>query len=126
MYSDKRQFGNKGEDIACMFLEKRGFVVLNRNYLRTCGEIDIVAKKGKVIHFVEVKSASLNAAGIVSHVTRPEENIHAKKLERLYKTIELYLIDKKVDEEWQIDIIIVKIDSANKKAEVEIIENIIS
>lgn len=126
MYSDRRQFGNKGEDIACAFLMKRGFVVLDRNYLRTCGEIDIVAKKGKVLHFVEVKSASLGNTEDVSHVTRPEENIHEKKLERLYKTIELYLIDKKVEDEWQIDVIIVKIDSVNNKAEVEIIENIIS
>ena len=54
--TEKRRLGDLGENIACSFLEKRGFEIIERNYLRKWGEIDIVTKKGGVVRFIEVKS----------------------------------------------------------------------
>jgi len=126
MYSEKRQFGNKGEDIACLFLTKHGFTILERNYLKKWGEIDIVAQKEGRLRFIEVKSAkeSFDAVPHVTSTYRPEDNVHPGKLRRLFRTIESYLMDKGVDCDWQIDIMTVKIDEAAGKAKVEIIENI--
>ncbi|OHA91619.1 MAG: hypothetical protein A2758_00745 [Candidatus Zambryskibacteria bacterium RIFCSPHIGHO2_01_FULL_49_18] len=124
----KRKVGDIGENIACEFLGKHGFEVIERNYLKKWGEIDIVAKKGDIIHFVEVKS--------VSHVTsykgdtfvnelRPEENMHPWKLKRLGRVIQTYLLHKKHEGDWQLDLITVKIDMVTRKARVEMIENIV-
>lgn len=122
MYSPKRQFGNIGENVACMFLEKHGFEVVERNYLRKWGELDIVAKKGKTLHFVEVKSiSSVTVAGAY----RAEENLHPQKLKRLARVMQTYLLEKRLDCDWQLDLVVVKIDETNRKATCEMLANII-
>lgn len=124
----KRKLGDIGENIACQFLEKHGFEVVERNYLRKWGEIDIVAKKGNVIHFVEVKSVScvtppVQALALDSF--RPEDNMHPWKLKRLSRTIQTYLLHKKLDCDWQLDLVTVKMDMKTRHARVEMIENIV-
>ena len=124
-----RNIGNIGEDIACRFLTKHGYRVLDRNYWAKWGEIDIVAKKSGKIYFVEVKSVSRKNPNSVIHETssyRPEENIHRNKLKRLHRTLQTYLIAKdKEDVDWQIDALIVYMDCRNREASIEQIENII-
>ena len=120
--TEKRKLGDIGENIACDFFERRGFKIIERNYLRKWGEIDITARKANVIHFIEVKS--------VTHATyadgyRPEDNMHPWKLKRLSRAIQTYLLDRKLDCDWQLDLVTVKIDQQNRKARVEIIENVI-
>jgi putative endonuclease len=126
--SQRQKIGELGEEIATVFLMKQGFEILERNYTQKWGEIDIVAMKTKKLYFVEVKAVSC-AMAYVTRVTtyRPEENMHPKKLEKLYRTIETYLMDKKVPEkvEWQLDLLCVYIDQINKKSKVKVIENIV-
>ncbi len=127
-FSEKRRFGNLGEDLACQFLMKRGFKIVKQNYLKPWGEIDIIATKGKTYHFIEVKSVAggiNNGEGVTQETFRPEENVHPKKLERLYRTIETYLMESNITDDWQLDVVTVKIDQNNKQATIEIIENII-
>ena len=127
--TDKRKLGDIGENVACDFLEKRGFEIKERNYLRKWGEIDIIAIKSNTIHFVEVKSVSCVTFDDVSHGTmgefRPEDNMHPWKLKRLSRVIQKYLLEKKLDQDWQLDLITVKIDEKKRMARAEIIENII-
>ena len=54
-----REKGNVGEDIACKFLVKNGFNVIDRNYYKKWGELDVVAKRGNELHFFEVKISPL-------------------------------------------------------------------
>ena len=56
--TEKQKIGQLGEDSACEYLIKMGYKVIERNYLKKWGEIDIVAKKDNRIHFIEVKSVS--------------------------------------------------------------------
>jgi putative endonuclease len=127
--TEKRKLGDIGENIACGFLEKRRFVVLERNYLKKWGEIDIIARKGEIIHFVEVKSVSYATLNNVSHGTdgefRPEDNMHPGKLKRLARTIQTYMLHKKLDSDFQLDLITVKMDMTTRHARVEMIENIV-
>jgi putative endonuclease len=131
MKSRKREFGDIGEDIACRFLIEHGFRVLERNYLKKYGEIDIVGIKKKKLHFIEVKTVSRENIENVNHETfdthRPEDNVHSFKLQRLGRVIQSYLIDKKVKEDvrWQVDVITVYFDRKNKVARVKILEDII-
>ncbi len=131
--TEKRKLGDLGEGIACQFLKKRGFTIIERNHLRKWGEIDIIATKAGRYHFVEVKSVR-GQGGDVPRGTfhekhgqgiRPEENLHPGKLKRLSRTIEIYIIQRKIRTDWQLDLITVKIDMATRQARVEIFENIV-
>lgn len=125
--SDSQKIGELGEDIACKFLEKNGFSLLERNYTKKWGEIDIISKKNNVIYFIEVKSKSVPDLDIVSHETgRPEDNMHPWKLKRLSRTIQTYLINKRIgNTPWQFDLLVVLLDLDRRKARVRRIENII-
>lgn len=122
--SEKRIIGDLGEDIAVKYLENKGFSVMERNYWRPWGEIDIVCNNGDTVHFVEVKSVSRepNNRGI-----RPEENMHPAKLKRLHRAVQTYLMEKKVDGNalWQIDLLCVYLEPEKKKAHVEVLENVV-
>src|SRR5947209_6344330 len=94
----KRRIGDIGEGLACRFLMKQNFVIKDRNYLKKYGEIDIVATKNGIYHFIEVKTVSKNLLMHkynVIHETfdeyRPEDNVHPWKLLRLGRTIQAYL-----------------------------------
>ncbi len=125
--------GHLGEDIAVRFLSTKDFSIIQRNYRKKWGEIDIIAKKDHVIHFIEVKSISrthgfvnMNKSDSVDEFM-PEENIHPWKIKRLLRTINSYLSEEYLhdtDTEWQLDALIVVINEGEKKAHVKVIENI--
>jgi len=132
--TEKRRIGDIGEETACRFLMKHGFEIIERNHWRKWGEIDIVSKKDRKLHFVEVKTVSCeNLAQNLGNVScetdqyRPEDNLHYQKLERLKRVIQSYLLDNRVSHEtgWQFDVITVRLDIKNKQAKVEYIEDII-
>lgn len=128
--TEKQKVGKTGEDTACSFLLKEGFSIIERNYLKKWGEIDIVARKGKMLHFVEVKTVSCENVRNISQETvikNPEENIHNWKVKRLSRAIQTYLVDRHVSHEtnWQFDMIAVFLDIKNKEAKVRFSENVI-
>lgn len=131
---DKQFVGKLGEELACVFLMKHGFSIVERNYLKKWGEIDVIAKKDGQIHFVEVKTVSrlLKALGDrgVSHETyeyRPEDNVHPWKIQRLLRAIQSWVAEKDVSDEtlWQLDLITVELDLNSKKSKINYIENIV-
>ncbi|MCU0844159.1 MAG: YraN family protein [Spirochaetes bacterium] len=59
-----RQIGSEGEDLAASFLEARGFDILERNYrFGRTGEIDLIARRGDLVVFAEVKSRNTAVYG---------------------------------------------------------------
>ncbi|PIZ56202.1 MAG: hypothetical protein COY22_01955 [Candidatus Tagabacteria bacterium CG_4_10_14_0_2_um_filter_40_13] len=124
----KQNVGQVGEDVAVKHLVKHSFKILGRNYRKKWGEIDIIAKKDNILHFVEVKSVQwpynkpINAENF-----RPEENMHLWKRRRLARTIKTYLSDIRVsdDVEWQVDVIAIFLDFEIKRAKIRVTENII-
>jgi putative endonuclease len=131
---EKNKVGAYGEDIASRYLEKLGHKVIDRNYLKKWGEIDIVTRETinnkQLIHFVEVKTVSCETKDqlqkAVSYGTwRPEENVHHKKIQRLHRTIESWLLEHHCDLDWQIDICAVRIVPREKYATIKYIPNII-
>jgi putative endonuclease len=126
--SETQKIGQIGEDIACKFLIKQGFVIIERNYTRKYGEIDIVAEKQGRVHFVEVKSVSRENLDSVTHETegyRPEDNMHPWKLKRLSRVIQAYLLHKHIDGEWQLDLASVYINMKDRKARVNMFNDIV-
>lgn len=128
--SEKQKIGETGENVTVKFLMKHGYKILDRNYTKKWGEIDIVAEKSKKLYFIEVKSVSRETLNNVTHVTdsyRPEENLHPWKAKRLSRTIQTYLMSNKIKEalEWQVDLYIVYLNLKDKKAKVRIVSDII-
>ena len=122
--TEKQHVGNKGEEIAADYLKTRGFEILDRNYRKKWGELDIVAREMGILHFVEVKT--------VSHATgededyNPEDKVHYLKRKRLSRATETYLLEKRVPHEtsFQIDVISVYVSRETGKYEVDYLEDI--
>jgi putative endonuclease len=131
--TQKQVLGRIGENCACEFLRKAGYSILDRNYLKKWGEIDIVAKKGKRVHFVEVKSVSRSLAPVpdVRHEThdsyRAEDNVHPWKLQRLGRVIQSYLLEKDIPDEvdWQFDVAVVHVDMSKRISRVTMLSDIV-
>lgn len=129
--TEKQIIGRIGEDFSCDYLKKDGYTIVDRNYLRKWGEIDIVAKKARKIHFIEVKTVSRDTSvGDVAHETdsfRPEDNMHPWKLQRLGRVIQSYLLDKDVSDEtdWQFDVMTVYLDKDRNLIKIEVLDNLV-
>ena len=115
--SESQKKGELGEDIACRYLACKGYSILERNYTRRCGEIDIVARKGKKLHFVEVKAC------IKGSSMRPLDNMHPVKMAKLRSVILVYLSQRR-SMEWQFDIVLVDMDMTSKLARVRMLEHV--
>ena len=109
-----KQTGELGEKIARKHLERKKYKILDENFKRKWGEIDIVAKKKDKIIFFEVKTI-LKKQGFF-----PEDQIDFKKKRQLWKMAQIYLSENKIsfDNHWQIDIIAVEITPELKKANI--------
>lgn len=126
--SKTQQIGEIGENIAVKFLMKHSFAILERNYTKKWGEIDIIAKKSNKLYFIEVKSVSRrtiaqnvpretqatdrNNSKSVTHGTsnshftkatrdeyQAEDNMHPWKLKRLSRTIQTYLLSNRIQDD---------------------------
>lgn len=112
--------GNQGEDIACKYLQKLGYKILERNYRIRGGEIDIVAKDKEYLAFIEVKTRYSHDYGL------PAESITSWKIKHLLKTAQFYL--QKIqwgDDPYRLDFISIDFANNPEKPEIELIKNII-
>jgi putative endonuclease len=109
----KQQTGKLGEDIAADYLQKRGYKILARNFKRKTGEIDIVAKRGRTIVFVEVK--------VVTSSSALHEKLHYKKQQKITRTGQWYLSENGMEYgvPWQVDLIAVDANSETICAHIE-------
>lgn len=124
------EIGEMGETIISKWLENKGFFILERNYRKKWGELDIVAKKDEIIHFVEVKTVKRRSYNGVFeqeiHNYRPEDNMHPWKTKRLSRVIQTYLLEgDKNNNLWQFDLVCVFLDPEKKVAKIRFMENII-
>ena len=122
--------------MAARFLKERGFRVIETNYWQKWGEIDIVAEKDHILHFVEVKATATVSPHFAKASRgkqetnddyRPEENIRLWKKQRMARAIKTYLMDKNVSDETEflIDVVALNLDFFSKKAKVRWVKNIL-
>lgn len=100
-----RALGDLGERLACEALTKRGYVIVERNWRCTAGELDIVAREGAVWVFVEIKTRRGHNTGL------PEDGLTPQKAERLVRSAEAYLTAHELYEvDWRIDFVGIELD----------------
>lgn len=95
-------FGSSAESAACNWLSSTGYRILDRNWRRPWGELDIVAQKEQVIHFIEVKASVTRAIGF-----EPYLRANRAKMQKVLRTARTWLAAHHCDDtvEWQMDII---------------------
>jgi putative endonuclease len=109
--------GKLGEELAAGYLIQNGFSILHRNWRRGKFEIDLVATKNDVLHFVEVKCRSSSMFG------NPEQNVSRKKIRMLLNGINAFLFHYPQFCDFHIDILSV-ITHHNTETEYFFIEDI--
>lgn len=112
-----KQIGNSGEDLACKFLKKNGYQIVERNYRIRGGEIDIIAKDKETLVFVEVKTRFGHEYGYA------REAVAGWKMHFLERAALFYLSKHNmVEKSYRLDL--VAIDFDGNKSTFEIIKNI--
>ncbi len=110
-YTHPKVYGDVSEKLAIRFLVQDGFVILEHNYFaRKLGELDIIASRDGVVHFIEVKSAKADFD--------PIYNLTSSKLKKVINSAQYYMKSKNLNKPFVIDAIIIRGD------ELEFIENI--
>lgn|SRR3990167_2725452 len=106
-----------GEDLAADYLRKQGYKIIERNFRRGYGEIDIIAIDGKTLVFIEVKTKTSLAFG------DPLEEIGYFKLKTLTKGVQFYkMLHPELPEQMRIDAVSVLL--IDNKPKIELIKNI--
>ena len=123
------KIGTLGEKIAIVSLKKKGYAILDHQYKRKWGELDIVASKGETVHFIEVKTLSYETREKLQHALvhetwRPEEQVHQFKLHQIAKVLETWVASHQYEGKWQIDVIAVRMVPRETFATIKYIENI--
>ncbi len=118
-----KRLGDTGELLAVEYLKKNGFKILDRNFIYRmpgapqAAEIDIVAKKDKIISFVEVKTS----AGDKNSNWSPEEKVNFQKRRKMMRAAELWMVKHKIPLEtaMQLDVIAITYDSLASGARIQ-------
>lgn len=87
---NKRQIGKEKEELACDFLKRKGFEILTVNYWCRYSEIDIIAKDGKILVFVEVKYRKDEKCGESSYA------VSRKKMKSICQCARYYIYREKI------------------------------
>ena len=115
---DTATTGRLGETFAAEYLVRQGYVIVEKNYRRPFGEIDIVARERGVLVFVEVKTRHASGYGT------PVEAVDARKQRQLSRIAQDYLLNGRlIDTAARFDVIGVILDAHNRPAEIELIKD---
>jgi putative endonuclease len=114
----KKEIGNKGENIACIFLESKYYKIVEKNFRAAKCEIDIIAQKDEYIIFIEVKTRSTQKFGNAS------QSVGIEKQKNIIKTAEIFLASSElyIDMQPRFDVIEIYIDVKTGKNYINHIE----
>ncbi len=116
----KRRLGQRGEEIATAYLQRQGYVIVTRNWRCPVGELDIVAREGETLVFVEVRARRGDRFGTA------EESITPAKQAKLVELARTYLQENCLtDHDWRIDVIAIQIDRRGTVKRLNLIRNAI-
>lgn len=91
--------GDVGEELACNYLLSKGFKILHKKYRSRFGEIDIIAAKGDLVVFVEVKYRSSSAFG------KGFESVSKNKIDKIIKTSQYFIASHSDKYNYRYDVI---------------------
>jgi len=117
----RRELGIRGENIARDFLERNGYDIIETNYRCPEGEIDIVARTGDTLVFVEVRTRRNRGFGT------PEESITPVKMQRLNAVAAHYGQNREnLPLSQRIDVLAIQMEKSGRVSRIELIENAVA
>lgn len=119
MAGERKRLGAWGESVAAHHLEAKGYEMIGRNWRCARGEIDLIARAGQSVRFVEVKTRRGRAFGA------PEEALTPAKQKKLLEVAQHYLAEHDLDVDWQIDMVVVELDKSGKLLRCEHVPNVV-
>lgn len=120
MKTDKRIFGDFGEKLACEFLIKRGYKIIETNFSCKYGEIDIVVSKEEELFFVEVKTRLVK-----DYINYPENAVDYFKKIKLDRAAQIYLNKKRIKRVfYSFSVVAIIVDGGNNKARIKFFERV--
>lgn len=118
--------GDLGERVVSEYLKRLWFQILGRNIARKTGELDIVARKGECLHFVEVKTLLCREFPVdAGDGYDPADNLHPYKIRKVARTAEWYVAEKDWEGEWQVDGALVWLRLRDGKAHIRYLPQIV-
>ncbi|OHA63030.1 MAG: hypothetical protein A3E07_01440 [Candidatus Wildermuthbacteria bacterium RIFCSPHIGHO2_12_FULL_45_9] len=125
-----KTLGTIGEELAIRFLKGKGYAVLDKNFSYRpegspqAAEIDIIAQKDHILHFVEVKTITQKAGE--EDAWMPEEKVNYGKQRKIAKAAEIWMNKRKVslDRPYQIDVVAIVMNKQTQKASIRFLENV--
>ena len=110
----RRARGAAGEEFAARWLARAGYTLLARNYHCRGGELDLVARQGAEIVFIEVRTRRRGA------MVTPAESVTARKQARVILAATHYLQRHTLEEQpWRIDVLALEVDASDRFCKVE-------
>ena len=125
---DRKKLGSLGEKVAAEYLHRHGFIILDRNFTRKMGEIDLIVRKNKVLHFVEVKTIACEefpGGQRTLDEYDPSVNLHETKVRKVARMAEWYMAEHDLDNEWQVDGVLVWVRRRDGKAYVRYLPQLV-
>ena len=111
--------GKEGEKLAVSYLESQGYKIIEKNFKKRYGEIDIIAQKEDVLIFIEVKTRWSKKYGL------PEEAVTSWKLKSVIKTAQYYkMIHPELPEAMRIDVVAVDFSVRGREKRIRLIKNV--
>lgn len=130
--SNTQKIGEIGEKLAEKFLMKRNYTILDRNYTKKCGEIDVIAEKNGKLVFCEVKTINFKTSAPafsretndfkkennitikllkedMQEVYNPEENLTKRKIDSMIRTTQVYFLENYISRETDIELKIISV-----------------
>ena len=120
MHDDRRELGQRGEDLAARHLSAKGYAIVARNWRCGTGELDLVAQEGNGLVFVEVRTRRGEEMGT------PEESITPAKQARLIALAEAYVQAHDWLGDWRIDVVAIEMDRRGRVLRLEQYENAVT
>ena len=105
----RKALGRQGEELAAAYLAQQGYHIVTRNWRTRSGELDIVAREGEWLVFVEVRARRTGGGASVPVLGPPEESVTPRKQLQLVTMADAYLFEMKWDGLWRIDVIALEI-----------------
>ena len=125
-----KKIGDFGEKLAQQYLIEHNFTIIETNYWRKWGEIDVIAADTDgITHFVEVKTVSYETKGkleyaITSDSWRPEEQVTDRKLHQIHKAVKTWISENEYMGDFMIDVLAIQMVPSETYASVNYIENV--
>ena len=114
----RKEFGNRGEELACEILEREGYEILAAKYRYARGELDLVAMEGEILAFIEVKTRRPGSPGT------PAEAVDRRKRSRMVGAARHFLYTHRItDRQCRFDVLSIIADEGGRLVRYELLRD---